>query len=99
MLFSRNPANAARRRRSPRARTDQSAVDRAASGANDLKNQIAQLESMIAGLSEEKSNVEEQYAAIPVFRQPEAVTADLGSSDHHHVVPKQTPHLSASTMR
>ena len=61
---------------------DQSAVEtEAASEANDLKNQIAQLESMIAGLSEEKSDVEEQYAAIPVFRQPEAVTADLGSSD------------------
>ncbi len=45
----------------------------------DLEIQIAQLESMIAGLSEDKSAVEEQYAAIPVFRQPEAVTAELGT--------------------
>ncbi|WP_435214231.1 caspase family protein [Luminiphilus sp. nBUS_16] len=48
---------------------------------DDLRDQIAQLESMIAGLSEEKSEVETEYAAIPVFRQPEAVTAELASSN------------------
>ena len=76
------PAPPAADEASPGEGQDQSAVEtEQTSEANDLKNQIAQLESMIAGINEAKSEVEKQYAAIPVFRQPEAVTAELGSSD------------------
>ena len=68
----------------PAAQAQTSAPSPAATGpspSEDLIDQIAQLESMIAGLSEEKSEVETEYAAIPVFRQPEAVTAELASSN------------------
>jgi hypothetical protein len=57
--------------------------------SDDLRDQIAQLESMIAGLSEARSEVETEYAAIPVFRQPEAVTAELASSDSNEGDPTE----------
>ncbi|EAW42322.1 TPR repeat, SEL1 subfamily protein [marine gamma proteobacterium HTCC2080] len=57
--------------------------------SDDLRDQIAQLESMIAGLSEARSEVETEYAAIPVFRQPKAVTAELASSDSNEGDPTE----------
>ena len=57
--------------------------------SDDLRDQIAQLESMIAGLSEARSEVETEHAAIPVFRQPEAVTAELASSDSNEGDPTE----------
>lgn len=38
-----------------------------------LKAQVAQLETMIQGLSQEKVSAEQAYKALPVFREPQSV--------------------------
>lgn len=44
-----------------------------------LRVQVAQLEQMIAGLSQERNDAIEEYDAIPVFREPQAVELSTGS--------------------
>ncbi len=55
-----------------------------------LKAQVAQLETIIQGLSQEKVSAEQAYKALPVFREPQSVAFTESAQSSSTAAPENT---------